>query len=110
MKKINLILPDYVAIFIVVFAIVACIVSSCTVKYVRFNNTSTEVKIDTVNLKIDNRGYYKSFGFIKLKYDGHSYLYIHELDNQHPMKNLIHDPNCECFKKYIQKEKSIYDY
>lgn len=104
MKKIKFILPDYVAIVLAAITIMLCTFSctfSYTIKEPRYNNSSTEVKADTIYI---NRGqYYNEFIVIKFNYDGHSYLYIDD-------RNILHDPNCECFKKYIPKEKSIFDY
>lgn len=97
MKKIKFILPDYVAIVLAAITIMLC-TFSCTIKEPRYNNISTEVKVDTIYI---NRGRY---------YDGHSYLYMVENNKNSSYKNVLHDPNCECFKKYIPKEKSIFDY
>jgi len=111
MKKFKLILSDYVAIFIVIFTIIACMISSCTVKEVKYSNSSTEVKADTISIKLDDCGYFKrDLGIIKFNYDGHSYLYFCSLGLKDVMENIIHDPNCECLKKYNPIEKSIYDY
>lgn len=108
MKRIKLILPDYVVIVLVAITIMLC-TFSCTIERPRFNNSATEVKVDTI---YNNRGqYYNDFIVIKFNYDGHSYLYMVErYDNNNKYKNVLHDPNCECFKKYIPKEKSLFDY
>ena len=107
MKKIKFILPDYVAIVLAAITIMLC-TFSCTIKEPRYNNISTKVKADTIYI---NRGrYYNDFIVIKFNYDGHSYLYMVETNSKSSYKNVLHDPNCECFKKYIPKEKSIFDY
>lgn len=110
MKKNKLMLSDYVAIFIFVFGIMAAIISSCTVKEIKYSNSSTEFKADTISIKLDDCGRFKrDLEIIKFNYDGHFYLYFHSLARESVIE-VVHDPNCECFKKYIPKEKSIYDY